>query len=106
MTQAFEATQSELATLKKRLADTEELLQSRKKRKNGNRLALQGKFVFTTEEVLQIARQADHGKKDKKSCRELHSRAKTFIIQEGKENNIKSVSSDSGSDCIVVASNR
>lgn len=36
----------------------------------------------------------------------LYSRVKTFIIQEDKDNDIKSVSIDSGSDCIAVTSNR
>jgi len=40
MTRAFESTQSELVTLRKRLADAEELLQARKRRKTGKRVSL------------------------------------------------------------------
>jgi hypothetical protein len=37
-------------------AEARELLGSRKSRKKGKRVALQGKFVFSTQEVLEIAK--------------------------------------------------
>jgi hypothetical protein len=59
MTRAFEATQSELTTLRKRIAEQDELLRTRKAREKGKRVALKGRFMFSTEEVLQIAREAE-----------------------------------------------
>ena len=58
MTHALETAQSEVALLRKRLANAESLLQARKQRKKGKRIALKGKFVFSTQEVLNIAKQA------------------------------------------------
>ncbi len=52
MTRALETTQSENVTLRKRIAEQDQLLRTRKARKKGKRVALKGKFVFSTEEVL------------------------------------------------------
>jgi hypothetical protein len=62
--------------------------------------------VFTTKEVLQIARQAEENKTVKKLRRRPRNGAITLAIEEDKENDIESVSSDSGSDCISVAGSR
>lgn len=103
---ALEATQSELAILRKRLSDQQELLQTRKKRKKGKRVALQGKFVFTTSEVLEIARQAEQPKMKEKACRRSQNKATVLAVEEDKENGLESVSNDSDSDCIIVAGSR
>ncbi|KXL50840.1 MAG: hypothetical protein FE78DRAFT_137048, partial [Acidomyces sp. 'richmondensis'] len=49
---------SEVALLRKRLTDTKSLLQARKQCKKGKRIALKGKFVFSTQEVLDMVKQA------------------------------------------------
>ncbi|KXL50476.1 MAG: hypothetical protein FE78DRAFT_85018 [Acidomyces sp. 'richmondensis'] len=84
--------QSEVALLRKWLTDTESLPQARKQRKKGKRIALKGKFVFSTQE-----------KKPKKKVKEG---AKATIIDNNKEEDIEIVFSDSDSDCIVVAATR
>ena len=58
MTQALETKQSELVTLRKELAEHRELLQTRTTRNKGKRVALKGRFVFSTEEVFRIAKEA------------------------------------------------
>jgi hypothetical protein len=102
-TRALEAAQSELAILRKRLLDQQELLQTRKKRKTGKRVALQGKFVFTTSEILEIARQAEEPKTKGKLHSRSQKKATVLAVNEDKENELESVSSESESDCIVVA---
>ncbi|KAK0930946.1 hypothetical protein LTR29_016549 [Friedmanniomyces endolithicus] len=67
MTKAFEATQSELITVRKQLFDSQSLLQIRKARKRGKRVALKDRFEYTTEETLQIAKQADEQAASRKS---------------------------------------
>ncbi|KAK0256812.1 hypothetical protein LTR35_018253, partial [Friedmanniomyces endolithicus] len=67
MTKAFEATQSELITVRKQLFDSQSLLQIRKARKRGKRVALKDRFEYTTEEALQIAKQADEQAASRKS---------------------------------------
>jgi hypothetical protein len=103
MTRAFESTQSELVTLRKRLADAEELLQARKRRKIGKRVSLQGKFVFSTVEVLEIARQAEAVSAKKKSRQGNISQANSLSAPEVETIDIVSSCTDSESDCIVVA---
>jgi hypothetical protein len=48
MSRAFEATHSENVTLRKQLEEAEALLTTRKIRKKGKRVALKGRFVFST----------------------------------------------------------
>jgi hypothetical protein len=103
MTRAFKSTQSELVTLRKRLADAEELLQARKRPKTGKRVSLQGKFVFSTVEVLEIARQAEAVSVKNKSLQSNVPQANGLSAPEVEAIDIVSSSSDSESDCIVVA---
>ncbi|ODQ74657.1 hypothetical protein LIPSTDRAFT_70344 [Lipomyces starkeyi NRRL Y-11557] len=48
------------------LQECKELLQTRKKRTKGKRIKLQGEFVFSTEEVLKIVREAEEKPKAKR----------------------------------------
>ena len=59
MTRALEMAQSENVTLRKELKAQEELLRTRQNRRKGKRVALKGKFVLSTDEVLKIAREAE-----------------------------------------------
>lgn len=67
MTRAFEAASSENFTLRKQVKEQAELLHARKARKKGKRVALKGRFVFSTQEVLDIARSAEAESSKKKS---------------------------------------
>ena len=55
MTRAFEIANSENVTLRKQVKEQAELLSTRKTRTKGKRIALKGRFVFSTQEVLEIA---------------------------------------------------
>jgi hypothetical protein len=65
LTQASEAMCSKITTLRKENVKQRELLQTRKKRNTSKRVALKGKFVFSTQEVLEIAREAEKATKEK-----------------------------------------
>jgi len=106
ITRALETAQSEVALLRKRLTDAESLLQARKQRKKGKRIALKGKFVFSTQEVLDIAKQAELEAAQKKPKKKVKEGAKATIIDNNKEEDIEIIFSDSDSDCIVVAATR
>ncbi|KYG42077.1 hypothetical protein M433DRAFT_7448 [Acidomyces richmondensis BFW] len=106
ITRALETAQSEVALLQKELVDTKSLLQARKQRKKGKRIALKGKFVFSTQEVLDIAKQAELEAAQKKPKGKAKQQAKAIIIEGNEEEAIESVFSDSDSDCIVVAATR
>ena len=106
MTHAFEATQSQYATVSKRLAEVEELLRTRKARKKGKRVSLQGRFVYTTPEVLEVTRAAEEKsrKKRKRSGAKTPSKASKLSDNEGDD--LENTTSDCGSDCIDVAMKR
>ena len=54
MTQAYEMTHSELIAARQQIARQQELLSARKQRRKGKRIALQGRFIFSTNKVLKI----------------------------------------------------
>ncbi|KYG42003.1 hypothetical protein M433DRAFT_158411 [Acidomyces richmondensis BFW] len=70
------------------------------------KIALKGKFVFSTQEVLDIAKQAKLEVAYKKPKKKVKEGAKATIIDNNKEEDIEIVFSDSDSDCIVVAATR
>jgi hypothetical protein len=106
MTRILEMTQSENAVLRRELAEARELLRSRKNRRKGKRVALQGKFVFSTQEVLGIARQAEENAATKRGRRRPRTTAINVEISGDEDEVLKIVHSDSESDCIIVANSR
>ena len=76
MTRAFEATQSELITVRKQLSESQSLLQSRKARKRGKLVALNDRFVYTTEEM------ADEQAASKKSRKRRRKPSPTLEFEE------------------------
>ena len=106
MTCAFETTHSENVTLRKQVKEQEELLSTRKARNKGKRVALKGRFVFSTQEVLEIAAAAEAETVKKKSSKQPRKRKADEIIVEEVEELLDNSSSKSDHDCIVVAMRR
>ena len=79
-----------------------EILQTQKSQTTGKRVGLKGKFVFSTQEVLEIASKA----KEATAAKALHKQHCTKPIAtevaEQETELLENVSSDSDSDCIVV----
>ena len=92
--------------LRKRLVDAEALLSARKQRKTGKRVSLRDKFVFSTQEVLDIAKEAELQAGNKKVRRPRHkvNESREFDVED--EEIIENGSNDDESDCIAVASSR
>ncbi|KYG41202.1 hypothetical protein M433DRAFT_159330, partial [Acidomyces richmondensis BFW] len=103
ITRAFETTQSELATVRKELANIRELLRTRKARKTGKRVALKGRFVFSTQEVLEIARQAEEGGAKAKGRKRRQQRSPSLVTEDEILEGLPNDTSDSDSSCIQVA---
>ncbi|KFY81186.1 hypothetical protein V499_00012 [Pseudogymnoascus sp. VKM F-103] len=59
MTRLVESQNAKLTILREEVKEYKEMLETRKKRTNGKRIKLQGEFVFSTKEVLNIVREAD-----------------------------------------------
>ena len=84
-------THNKLITARKQISEQQKLLDTPKKRKRGKRVALKGKFVFTTEEVLEIAQTAEA---------ETAARSASNSLDE--EIVLENNSCDSELSCIVV----
>lgn len=106
MTRALETTQSELTTLRKEVVAQRELLNSRKSRKSGKRIALKGRFVFSTQEVLEVVQQAEAETAAKKTRKRKRERSNSIEREEQEDSISQNHSSDSEGDCIIVAASR
>lgn len=102
MTRAFELASSENVTLRKQIKEQAELLSTRKSRTKGKRIALKGRFVFSTQEVLEIAKAAESETSKKRTSSRPRKRKIADSIEEGEVQELGGISSDSDSDCIVV----
>ena len=103
---AFERTTSENALLRKENAEFRELLRIRKERKKGKRVAIKGKFVFNTQEILGLVEEAEAEASKGKAKKRRTRRAITPEIEDEEEEDIEENISESESDCIIVASSR
>jgi hypothetical protein len=103
---AFERTTSEVALLRKENTEFRELLRVRKERKKGKRVAIKGKFVFNTKEILELVEEAEVEASKGKSKKRGTTRAITPEIEDEEEEDIEEDISESESDCIIVASSR
>ena len=106
MTRVLQATQSENVMLRRELAEARALLRSRKSRKSGKRVALQGKFVFSTQEVFEIAKQAEVNSAAKRGRKRPRTAAVDAELSVGEDEVLEAMCDDSESDCIIVAGSR
>ena len=106
MTRALETIQSELVTIRNELAEQGKLLRTRKGQRNGKPVKLKGRFVFSTPEVLDIAREAEAETSVKKGRKRARKRTVSLEIEDDVEDITENVSSDAESDCIFVANRK
>jgi hypothetical protein len=103
---ASERTTSENSLLRKEITEYKELLRLRKERKKGKHVAIKGKFVFNTKEILELVEEAEAEASKGKSRKGRTTKAVTLGIEEEEEKGIEENISESESDCIIVASRR
>jgi hypothetical protein len=103
---AFERTTSKNALLRKENAEYRELLRIRKERKKGKRIAIKGKFVFNTQEILRLIEEVEAEASKRKAKKRRTARVTTPEIRDEEEEDIEENTSESESDCIIVASSR
>jgi DDE superfamily endonuclease/Tc5 transposase DNA-binding domain/helix-turn-helix, Psq domain len=95
MTRLVESQNAEITLLRKQLADAQEVIETRKKRTKGKRIKLQGQFVFSTEEVLKIVREAEEKPKEKKPRGRPRKRPIEELEEDIEEKELENSSSDS-----------
>jgi hypothetical protein len=103
---ALEKTQSEIVLLRRENTEQRELLQQRKERKRGKRVALKGKFVFNTQEILDAVEKAEAEASMSKSKNIRATGRTTPEIEDDVEEVPRDIPSGSESDCIIVAVRR
>ncbi|KXL49080.1 MAG: hypothetical protein FE78DRAFT_125899, partial [Acidomyces sp. 'richmondensis'] len=84
-----------LIIIQKELTEQRELLQTRKARKTSKQVKLKGRFVFSTQEVLQITKEAKEATIVKKGRKRLRRRSISVEIEDDIESLFENVSSDS-----------
>ncbi|KFY90442.1 hypothetical protein V500_05181 [Pseudogymnoascus sp. VKM F-4518 (FW-2643)] len=92
MTRLVESQNAELTILQKEVKEYKEMLKTRKKRTNSKRIKLQGEFVFSTKEVLNIVRKADLKSTKKRLCRRPRKRP-IEEVEEGEEEEEEDINS-------------
>lgn len=97
---------TELTTLRREIKEQKELIETRKKRKKGKRIALEGRFLFSTEEVLEIARKAEEKMAHKKPNKRRKVNAILSVPTAKGNERLASECAESDDDCIIVASSR
>lgn len=105
-TVALEKTQSENVLLRKENTEQRELLRQRRERKKGKRVALKGKFVFNTQEILDVVEKAEAEAATSKSKGKRRKRRNSPQIGEEIEEVLENNDSESESDCIVVVARK
>ncbi|EDN97658.1 hypothetical protein SS1G_12512 [Sclerotinia sclerotiorum 1980 UF-70] len=80
--------------IRKKLADAQEVIETRKKRTKGKRVKLQGQFVFSSEEVLKMVHEAEEKPKEKKPRGRPRKRPIEELEEETEEEEPESSSSD------------
>ncbi|KAM0713368.1 hypothetical protein Q7P35_000821 [Cladosporium inversicolor] len=103
---ALERTTSENTLLRKELTEARELLRVCKERKKGKRVAVKGKFVFNTKEILELVEEAEAEASKRKSKKRRTIRATTPETEDEEEEGTEENIYENESDCIIVASSR
>ena len=103
---AFKRIVSEIGLLRKENSEYKELLRVRRERKKGKRVAIKGKFIFNTKEILELVEEAEAEALKGKLKKKQTARAEALEIEDEREEGIEESIYKSESDCIIVASSR
>ena len=106
LTSTFEKSNTERVLLRNENTEVRELLQYRKSRTRGKRVAIKGKFVFNTREILEVVEKAEAEASTKKSKKRRRTKSPTPIIDDEVEEVLENLSEESEGDCIIVAYRR
>ncbi|KAF4621713.1 hypothetical protein G7Y89_g14491 [Cudoniella acicularis] len=92
---------AELTILRKEVKEYKEMLEIRKKRTKGKRIKLQGEFVFSTEEVLKIVREAELKSTEKRPRGRPRKRPIEEVEEEEEEEINPSNSESESEECVA-----
>ncbi|KFY29173.1 hypothetical protein V491_00149, partial [Pseudogymnoascus sp. VKM F-3775] len=102
VTRLLERQNAELVVLRKEVQEHKAILQRRNTHKKGKRVKLQGEFVFSTADVLKIAREAEEKLVAKRPHGRPHKRPIEEVEEEEEEELVLSSSADLDSEGSVI----
>lgn len=98
MSRAFETTHSENVTLRKQFTEADELPRSHNIRKRGKRVALRGRFDYSTQGVVKLVEEAKAETAEKDSRKRPQKRKLKKAIEEKDGGVLTKISNHSYSD--------
>ena len=99
---AYKIVHSNITIMREEPKQKDELLNARKKRKKGKRIAVERKFVFITKEILQLIKKIETKTTTKKIYKQPRKRPIQKILEDEEDEVLKNEASNSDSDCIVL----
>ena len=93
-------------TMHQKLKQQNFFLEIHKKYSKNKKIALQSKFVFMTEEILQITKEAESISTIKSAQKQPPKRPIQAVLDNEEKKKLNNNSSGSDSDCIIVATRR
>ena len=106
LTQAFEKSQTARTLLQKENSKQQALLSKRKERITGKRVALKGRFVFNTQEILDVVHKSEAEASNKGRSKRRKTRAHSLELSRSDLDIQTEIATESDSDCIIVADHR
>ena len=92
-----------MITMHEKLKKPKKFLNACKKHSKNEKIALQSKFIFTIEEILQIMKEAESINATKSVQKQLQKRPIQTILENDKNDMPNNKSNNSDSDCIIVS---
>ena len=96
---------NEMITMRKELKQQRKLFEAHKKCLKNKKIALQDKFMFMIEEMLQIAKETKSINATKSAQKQPRKHPIQTVL-DNKKKMLKNNSNGSHSDCIIVATHR
>lgn len=106
LTTTLEKSNTEVTLLRKENEEQREILRYRKERTKGKRVAIKGRFVFNTREILEVVEKAEAETLAKRPKKRQRRKSITPEIEEEIEEVLEILSEESEGECIVVASRK
>lgn len=106
LTTTLEKSNTEVTLLRKENEEQREILRYRKERTKGKRVAIKGKFIFNTREILEVVEEAEAEASKKKPRKRRRTKSPTLEIDREEEETLEVLSDESEGECIVVAQRR
>ena len=91
-----------ITTMHEELKQKNNLFNACKKCKINKRIVVKRKFVFTTEEVLQLVKEAEAENAAKKMCKKPRKRPIQEVLKNNENETLKNEDNSSDSDYIVL----